>query len=52
MIERYIDNDTGEDCEIKDRPASWGNHHEYRLWESTDSNINWFRVKAASIGKK
>ena len=51
MIERYVDNDTGEDCTIKDRPAYWGNHSEYRLWESTDSNTNWFRVRAASMPK-
>ena len=52
MIGNYVDNDTDEDTKIKDRPASWGNHPEYRLWESTDSNTNFFRVKAASIPKK
>ena len=52
MIGNYVDNDTDEDTKIKDRPASWGNHSEYRLWESTDSNTNFFRVKAASIPKK
>ena len=46
-LQPYVANDTGEDMEIKDRPASWGNHSEYRLLE--DNSNNWFRVKAASI---
>ena len=45
-ISPYVDNDTHEDTEIQDRPASWGNHPEYRLLE--DSN-NYFRVKASVI---
>lgn len=52
LIGDYIDNDTEEDTVIKDRPASWGNHSEYRLWESTESSNNFFRVKAASIPAK
>ena len=52
MISNYVDNDTDEDTKIKDRPAGWGNHSEYRLWESTDSNTNFFCVKAASIPSK
>ena len=51
MIGSYVNNDTGEDTKIKDRPAGWGNHSEYRLWESTDANTNWFRVRAASMPK-
>lgn len=51
MIGNYIDNDTGEDTKIKDRPAGWGNHSEYRIWESTDTNTNWFRVRAAAMPK-
>lgn len=46
-LKPYVANDTGEEMEIKDRPASWGNHPEYRLLE--DGSNNWFRVKAASI---
>lgn len=42
-------NDTGEDMEIKDRPASWGNHSEYRI--ATDGASNWFRVKCESLSK-
>lgn len=49
QINKYIVNDTGEDMEIRDVPASWGNHSEYRLLE-TGSN-NFFRVKAESIRK-
>ena len=48
-ISPYISNDTGEDMEIKDQPAYWGNHHEYRLMD-TGSN-NFFRVKSETIGK-
>lgn len=47
LISPYVSNDTGEDMVIRDRPASWGNHPEYRVLE--DSRNNWFRVKAASI---
>ena len=47
MLERFVSNDTGEDMVIKDAPASWGNHPEYRLLE--DSPDNWFKVKAESI---
>ena len=46
-IAPYIDNDTGEDTSIEDKPAYWGNHSEYNLLKS-DGN-NFFTVKAASI---
>ena len=42
----YVSNDTGEDMSIEDRPASWGNHGEYRLLE--DSN-NFFKIRAEAI---
>ena len=51
MIRPYVDNDTGEDCEIKDRPAGWGNIYDYRLLNE-NSSINFFKVKAASIPAK
>ena len=51
MIREYVDNDTGEDCEIKDRPASWGNIYDYRLLDA-GSPMNFFRVKASSIPSK
>lgn len=46
-IRDYVSNDTGEDMSIEDRPASWGNHHEYRIME--DCSDNFFRVKAAAV---
>ena len=46
-IEPYIDNDTGEDTAIEDKPASWGNHSEYNLLKN--NNDNFFNAKAASI---
>lgn len=47
LITPYLENDTGEDMAIKDRPASWSNHQEYRVLE--DGPNNWFRVKSASL---
>ena len=49
LIAPYVDNDTGEDTRIEDRPASWGNHGEYRLLEPGSNNF--FQVKAAHIGE-
>ena len=46
-IEQYVNNDTGEDTSIEDRPAPWGNHSEYNLLKSDSENF--FTVKAASI---
>ena len=46
-IKGYVSNDTGEDMVIKDRPAGWGNHYEYRIME--DSSNNFFKVKASSV---
>ena len=46
-IEGFIDNDTGEDTHIEDKPASWGNHSEYNLLKNNSDNF--FTVKAASI---
>ena len=46
-IASYINNDTGEDTSIEDKPASWGNHSEYNLLKSNGDNF--FTVKAASI---
>lgn len=47
-ISSYVSNDTGQDMSIKDRPASWGNHGEYRLLSGGPS-ANWFEVKAATV---
>ena len=48
-IDGMVPNDTGEDMEIRDEPASWSSNRSYRLLE-TGSN-NYFEVKAASIRK-
>ena len=48
MIRDYVVNDTEEDCEIKDRPAGWGNIYDYRLLDAS-SSMNFFKVKAESI---
>ena len=47
-IQSYITNDTGEDMEIKDRPAGWGRVGDYRLMST---NNNYFTVKAETINK-
>ena len=46
-IEKFVSNDTGEDMEIKDRPAPWGNHGEYRIL--SDGSNNFFKVKAQAV---
>lgn len=46
-IRDYVPNDTGEDCEIYDAPAPWGNKPDYRLL--TTGNNNFFQVKAQTI---
>lgn len=47
LVAPYVSNDTGEDMVIEDRPASWGNHPEYRLLQ--DGTNNFFRVKASVV---
>ena len=51
MIRNYVYNDTEEDCVISDNPAYWGNRHEYRILDPSES-VNFFRLKASSIPKK
>lgn len=46
MIKKYVNNDTGEDTQILDEPASWGNCSFYRL---LDSENNYFIIRAANI---
>ncbi len=48
-IAPYVSNDTGEDMEIKDRPAGWSNHGEYRLMDTGKDNF--FRVKTEVINQ-
>lgn len=47
MIAPYIANDTGEDMALRDVPAPWGNHPEYRVVE--DGEDNFFRVRTAAL---
>ena len=46
-IAPYVNNDTGEDTVIEDKPASWGNHSEYNLLKNNSDNF--FNAKASSI---
>lgn len=46
-IAQYVSNDTGEDMKIEDKPASWGNKHNYRLMDKGSNNF--FRVKTETI---
>ncbi len=46
MIKNYVNNDTKEDTQILDKPASWGNCSFYRLLDSTN---NYFKIRAANI---
>ena len=48
MIKDYINNDTGEDTEIRDEPAFWGNHSEYRLLEQRN---NYFMTRAGVLNQ-
>ena len=47
-IKHYTKNDTGDGMVVEDRPASWGNHPEYRLLDD-GMNVNFFKVKAQTI---
>ena len=47
VIGQHVSNDTGEDMEIKDRPAGRGNHGEYRILQ--DGSNNFFKVKAGVV---
>lgn len=48
MIEKYVPNDTGEDCTIYDHPASWGSRPDYRVYTG-DEKTNFFKVRAAHL---
>ncbi len=57
MISPYVSNDTEEDMEIGDKPADWGNYHQYRILsggigngENTESNF--FKTKINSLPEK
>lgn len=46
-VRQYVANDTGEDMEIKDKAADWGNWGDYKL--TTRGEKNYFDAKAATI---
>lgn len=46
LIDGHISNDTGEDMEIADRPASWGNCGFYRLLDPVN---NYFSIRAGKL---
>lgn len=46
MISPFIPNDTGEDNYIRDEPASWADHDEYRLLSLTN---NYFIIRAQNL---
>ena len=46
-IAPFVSNDTKEDMTIVDKPASWGNHPEYRIMD--EGTNNFFKVKASVI---
>jgi len=48
-VKPYVDNDTGEDCTIADRPASWGTVGNYRLL--VNGSTNFFTVRTETIHK-
>ena len=47
-IKNYISNDTGEDMQLGDEPAYWGNIGNYKLISTSN---NYFTVKAQTINK-
>lgn len=46
QINQHIANDTGEDMEILDQPASWGNCSFYRLLDPVN---NYFVIRASNL---
>ncbi len=49
MIKPYVSNDTGEDMEIGDYPAWWGDQPQYRL---NSPNNNFFVIKQSYLPAK
>jgi len=46
MVQPYLNNDTEEDTELIDVPASWGNCPDYRLLSPTN---NYFKTRALNL---
>lgn len=54
LISKYVSNDTGEDMQIEDSPASWSSIKQYRLLSGNDKggnqgDANFFLTKIASL---
>jgi uncharacterized protein (TIGR02145 family) len=49
LIKNYIANDTGEDMNISDKPATWGNCGFYRLLETQN---NYFVIRSSNLPTK
>ena len=47
IIAPFVANDTLEDNVIEDKPAYWGNHHEYRIMD--DGENNFFKIKTEAV---
>ena len=47
IIAPFVSNDTKEDMTIEDKPAYWGNHHEYRIMDEGENNF--FKIKAEAV---
>ncbi len=48
LIDGHLQNVTGDNQTIADRPANWGNQDDYRLFE-LETGKNWYRTKKESI---
>lgn len=48
LIENDLDNVTDQQEQIEDRPASWGNQSNYRLFE-LNTGKNWYATKQAAV---
>lgn len=50
LIKNVLANDTGDNGSYQDRPASWGNKPDYRIFNLT-SGVNFYSVKKAAVAK-
>ena len=48
MVEKYLYNDTEENCEIVDAPGIDSSNPEYRILDESP-DVNFFRLKAEAI---
>ncbi|WP_369433918.1 CotH kinase family protein [Psychromonas sp. MME1] len=50
LIRDELENDTGDNEVINDRPASWGNESRYRIF-TLDSGKNWYETRRNAVLK-